>query len=119
MSEVTWDDQQAINSFGKLNNRLHELRAELNAKKKLEEDYEDASNELMISDEEEVRYVLGECFAHLSNEDAETRVNQDLEEIQASTQTLKAEEQQILTEQGKLKKVLYAKFKDNINLEEE
>jgi|AntRauMFilla1563_2_1112583.scaffolds.fasta_scaffold155129_1 hypothetical protein len=32
-AQVTWDDQQAINSFGKLNNRLHELRAELNAKK--------------------------------------------------------------------------------------
>eukprot|EP00959_Pyramimonas_sp_CCMP1952_P024478 513964-Pyramimonas_sp.AAC.2 len=30
---VTWDDQQAINTFGKLNNRLHELRAELDAKK--------------------------------------------------------------------------------------
>eukprot|EP00240_Pyramimonas_obovata_P011002 CAMPEP_0118931450 /NCGR_PEP_ID=MMETSP1169-20130426/7785_1 /TAXON_ID=36882 /ORGANISM="Pyramimonas obovata, Strain CCMP722" /LENGTH=118 /DNA_ID=CAMNT_0006873949 /DNA_START=161 /DNA_END=517 /DNA_ORIENTATION=+ len=117
--EVTWDDQQAINSFGKLNNRLHELRAELAAKKKLEEDYEDASNELMIADEEEVRYVLGECFSLLSNDDAEERVTADLEEIQAETAKLKEEEKGILKKQTELKTILYAKFKDNINLEEE
>jgi hypothetical protein len=28
-SQVTWEDQQRINSFGTLNNRLHEVRAEL------------------------------------------------------------------------------------------
>jgi len=27
--QVTWEDQQRINSFGTLNNRLHEVRAEL------------------------------------------------------------------------------------------
>lgn len=31
--EVTWADQQNINSFGKLNNRKHELLAYVKAKK--------------------------------------------------------------------------------------
>jgi hypothetical protein len=31
--EVTRDDQANINSFGRLNNRLHELDAELEGKK--------------------------------------------------------------------------------------
>ena len=30
--EVLWEDQQRINQFGRLNNQLHELRAELKAK---------------------------------------------------------------------------------------
>lgn len=27
-ADVTWEDQQNINTFGRLNNKLHELRAE-------------------------------------------------------------------------------------------
>lgn len=31
--EVTWEDQQNINKFGRLNNRLHELEDEIKAAK--------------------------------------------------------------------------------------
>lgn len=31
--EVTWEDQQNINKFGRLNNRLHELNDEIKAAK--------------------------------------------------------------------------------------
>ncbi|KAJ0964774.1 hypothetical protein J5N97_025912 [Dioscorea zingiberensis] len=32
-SEVTWEDQQNINKFGRLNNRFHELEDEIKAAK--------------------------------------------------------------------------------------
>ena len=32
-TEVTWDDQQNINAFGRLNNKFHELEDEIKAKK--------------------------------------------------------------------------------------
>jgi hypothetical protein len=32
-AEVTWDDQQHINKFGRLNNRLIDLKAELEQSK--------------------------------------------------------------------------------------
>jgi hypothetical protein len=36
------------------------------------EDLEDASNELMLSDEENIRYVVGGCFVTLEKDEAET-----------------------------------------------
>jgi hypothetical protein len=36
------------------------------------EDLEDASNELMLSDEENIRYVIGGCFVSLEKDEAET-----------------------------------------------
>ncbi len=32
-TEVTWEDQQNINLFGRLNNKFHELEDEIKAKK--------------------------------------------------------------------------------------
>ena len=109
--EVTREDQQRINAFGRLNNQLHELQAELEGKKarrrrattrasaarrsplalaprpprgwahplprraqKLMENLEEAENELLVSDDQETGYVLGECFVRLPNEEAETRL---------------------------------------------
>ena len=34
-TEVTWEDQQNINKFGRLNNRLHELEDEIKIAKVL------------------------------------------------------------------------------------
>mmetsp|Transcript_48207 Transcript_48207/g.92149 ORF Transcript_48207/g.92149 Transcript_48207/m.92149 type:complete len:123 (+) Transcript_48207:62-430(+) len=116
--EVEWEDQQNINTFGKLNNRLHELRAELVGQKKLAEDYEEAGNELMIADETEVRYVLGECYVVLNNDEAEERCNAALEEVQSTITKLVQEEEDIKQKQSVLKKALYGKFGTNINLEE-
>jgi hypothetical protein len=32
-TEVTWEDQQNINKFGRLNNKFHELEDEIKSKK--------------------------------------------------------------------------------------
>ena len=43
--EVLKEDQERINTFSKLNNRVHDLNAQLKAKSKWLEDLEDAGNE--------------------------------------------------------------------------
>ncbi|CAN6372348.1 unnamed protein product [Urochloa humidicola] len=44
-TRVTWEDQQNINRFGRLNNRLHELQDEIKLAKKTEVVNEELWNE--------------------------------------------------------------------------
>lgn len=51
--EVRLEDQQRINTFGRLNGRMHELEDDL---KKLSSEHElldDAQNELILADDDE------------------------------------------------------------------
>ena len=53
-SQVTWEDQNNINKFSKLNVRLDALDTKYEAKKTEKEYLEDLSNELELADEEEL-----------------------------------------------------------------
>lgn len=53
-SQVTWEDQNNINKFSKLNVRLDTLDVKYEAKKTEKEYLEDLSNELELADEEEL-----------------------------------------------------------------
>ena len=169
--EVTREDQQRINAFGRLNNQLHELQAELEGKKarrrrattrasaarrsplalaprpprgwahplprraqKLMENLEEAENELLVSDDQETGYVLGECFVRLPNEEAETRLQKESKVAEKEAERLGAEVGRVKGEMEALKKarrrvallslaltrlrqLLYSKFGSAINLE--
>lgn len=119
MAEVTWEDQQEINAFGRLNNRMHEIAAELKVKQKLLEDLEDASNELMVTDEEEVRYAVGDTFVTLENMAAEERLAGVQEKTNGEVEALQSELDDTRAQMKKLKDTLYGKFGDSINLEED
>ncbi|KAM7472663.1 hypothetical protein LguiA_010846 [Lonicera macranthoides] len=118
-TEVTWEDQQNINKFGRLNNRLHDLDDEIKIAKETNENLEDAGNELILTDEEVVRFQIGEVFAHVPREEVENRI----EEMKAATdknlEKLEEEKESILAQMAALKRILYGKFKDSINLEED
>ncbi|KAL3696334.1 hypothetical protein R1sor_010410 [Riccia sorocarpa] len=118
-TEVTWEDQQNINKFGRLNNKFHELEDEIKAKKEMAENFEDAGNELMLTDEEEVRYLIGEVFSHMPKDEVETQLEGLKEENKEELRKLEEEKKAILAQMAELKKILYSKFKDSINLEEE
>lgn len=52
------EDQKAINSFGRLNNRKHDIEDEIKEKQSLHDLLDDASNEMILADEDEpVRHV--------------------------------------------------------------
>ena len=55
---MTWEDQQRICAFSRMNARSHELDAEISAKTRAIDDLDEASTELAFADEEESRGVL-------------------------------------------------------------
>ncbi|CAM6050660.1 unnamed protein product [Sphagnum compactum] len=118
-TEVTWEDQQNINLFGRLNNKFHELEDKIKAKKDMADNLEDASNELILADEEEVRYQIGEVFSHMPKDEVEERLETLKEENTQELEKLTKEKEQVLAHMADLKKILYGKFKDSINLEED
>ncbi|KAL2254116.1 probable prefoldin subunit 4 [Sesamum indicum] len=118
-AEVTWEDQQNINKFGRLNNRLHELDDEIKMAKEKNESLEDASNELILTDEDVVRFQIGEVFAHVPKEEVESRIEEMKEVTSKNVEKLEEEKELILAQMAELKKILYGKFKDSINLEED
>ncbi|CAI8603327.1 unnamed protein product [Vicia faba] len=118
-TEVTWEDQQNINKFGRLNNRLHELNDEIKLAKEANDNLEDASNELILTDEEVVRFQIGEVFAHVPKDEVESRIEQMQEATSQKLEKLEEEKQSVVAQMSELKKILYGKFKDSINLEED
>ncbi|CAN7019619.1 hypothetical protein BRARA_F00554 [Brassica rapa] len=117
--EVTWQDQQNINTFSRFNNRFHELEDEIKFAKEKCDNLEDAGNELILADEEMVRFQIGEVFAHLPKDEVETRIEEMKEATCKTLEKLEQEKQSLVSQMAELKKVLYAKFKDSINLEED
>lgn len=73
-TDVSFDDQQKINAFSRLNTKLHDLQARITAKKAAAEDLEEAGNEVMLLDDETVPFVVGECMVHLPRDDVEERL---------------------------------------------
>lgn len=83
------------------------------------ENLEDAGNELMISDEDVVRFQIGEVFAHMHKDDVESKLEEMKEEASQNLKRLEEEKVLVLAQMADLKKILYAKFHDSINLEED
>eukprot|EP01018_Ginkgo_biloba_P025392 Gb_18455 [translate_table: standard] len=83
------------------------------------ENLEDASNELILADEEIVRFQLGEVFSHMPKEEVESRLDSLKEETMKELEKLEEEKESVLAQMAELKKILYGKFKDSINLEED
>ncbi|RRT73068.1 hypothetical protein B296_00012184, partial [Ensete ventricosum] len=83
------------------------------------ENLEDASNELILSDEDIVRFQIGEVFAHVPREEVESRLEKMKEDASKELERLEEEKESILAQMAELKKILYGKFKDSINLEED
>ncbi|PSC76846.1 prefoldin subunit 4 [Micractinium conductrix] len=116
--DVRLEDQQKINTFSRLNTRLHELEAQVAAKKKDAEDLEEAGAEVMLLDDETVPYVVGECLVHLPREEVEERLQAALDEIQEETKGIEGQMRGIKAQMQELKAQLYARFGSSINLEE-
>lgn len=83
------------------------------------ENLEDAGNELILCDEEEVRYMCGEVFVHTEREEVEGMLEQLKEKTSEEVDKLQEEREKVVAQMSELKKILYGKFKDAINLEED
>ncbi|KAL9677417.1 hypothetical protein QQ045_005646 [Rhodiola kirilowii] len=85
----------------------------------MNESLEDAGNESILADEEVIRCQIGEVFVHLSSDEVETRIEKMKEETSKNLEKLEKEKESVVAQMAELKKILYGKFKDSINLEED
>ncbi|KZT29116.1 Prefoldin, subunit 4 [Neolentinus lepideus HHB14362 ss-1] len=117
--EVTWEDQQRINNFSKLNTRLRAIEEKLESLKQEKEALDDLSTEIELADEDEpVLYKIGESFFNLSHPSAMKRLESDQESISSQISSLASSAEECETTMKELKVVLYAKFGKAINLDE-
>ncbi|KAG6375660.1 Prefoldin subunit 4 [Boletus reticuloceps] len=118
-AEVTWEDQERINTFSKLNTRLRGIEDRLEALKQEKEALDDLATELELTDEDNiVLYKIGDAFLHLPQPLALSRLEKDNDDISAQLVALSATAEECDKGMKALKVVLYAKFGRAINLDE-
>ncbi|KIR59611.1 hypothetical protein I312_100670 [Cryptococcus bacillisporus CA1280] len=118
--EVAWEDQQRINTFSKLNNRLSDIQDLLKVKNEEKEYYDDLSTELELADEDNpqpVLYKIGEAFFYLPLRDARRQLKGDLKKYEKEIEGLESRARECENGMKELKVLLYAKFGKQINLE--
>nr|CAB3264796.1 prefoldin subunit 4-like [Phallusia mammillata] len=116
---VTLEDQKKINLFARKNGRLNELRADVEEAKKRLQNIEDASDDLeLLDDEETIGYKIGEVFIDHSLTHTQELLEQDKKNVEEEITGLKESIADVESLLKNLKVQLYAKFGDNINLEE-
>ncbi|RLV90269.1 Prefoldin subunit 4 [Spathaspora sp. JA1] len=117
-TEVTWADQQKINKFSTIITKKDEQSLILE-KLKIEKEYlDDLALEIELLDEDEkIQYKIGDAFMFLKVEKAIEKIEQDNEKLSTRINDvcnlIDTYEEQV----SELKKYLYAKFGNNINLE--
>lgn len=76
--------------------------------------------ELELADEDEpVRYKVGDAFVHVSPTEAVEKVEKDSEKLGLQIEEVKQQIDQVQQKMDSLKKELYGKFGNAINLEKE
>ena len=120
-AEVRKEDQEKINEFGSLNNRLLEIRADVKQLKLDAEKMDDANVELMTNSsgdpDARVMVMIGDAFVEVSEDYATEYCENKNEKLTSTIEGLMEEEKTILEKQEVLKKGLYARFGGSINLE--
>ncbi|CAO3680105.1 hypothetical protein G6F70_005844 [Rhizopus microsporus] len=118
--EVTWIDQERINEFSKYNAKIDDLEEEYEKLKKEKEYLDDVAMELELADEDEpVRYKIGDAFVHISVSEATEKIEKDSERLDLLIEETKQNIDNIQEKMDELKKSLYAKFGNAINLEKD
>ncbi|KAM0747512.1 Prefoldin, subunit 4 [Meredithblackwellia eburnea MCA 4105] len=115
---VTFEDQTNINKFSKLNNRSEDVQQQLEQIKKELEETEEVETEMELADEDElIMYKLDTTFVHLPASEVLTLLQDLLEKLRSKAEALETERDGCHEQMEALKKVLYAKFGNSINLE--
>eukprot|EP01041_Mallomonas_annulata_P007894 gene7894-16161_t len=109
-TQVRLEDQQKINQFGTLNNRLIELTAEMKQIQADIEKFEDATSEMMMLSGGKIMLLIGESFLDTTEDEATAYCERRVEELQKKVGSLKSEKESIMSKQDILKKELYGRF---------
>ncbi|KAI6793320.1 hypothetical protein KC367_g4532 [Hortaea werneckii] len=116
--EVRKEDQDRINRFSRLHNRVRGFEEELKAKEKEKEDLEEISNELELADEEDkVPYKIGDTFFSMPLPEVQDLLSKSVEKINEDVSSLEEKLGGLREEMQELKAALYGRFGKSINLE--
>ncbi|XP_051915548.1 prefoldin subunit 4 [Hippocampus zosterae] len=116
---VTFEDQQKINKFARSTNRMTELKKEIESKKKSLQNLQDASDDLMMFDDDSllIPYQIGDVFISHTQEETQEMLEDAKEALKQEVKGLDERVSAIQQLLSDLKVQLYAKFGNNINLE--
>ncbi|XP_047428721.1 prefoldin subunit 4 [Mugil cephalus] len=116
---VTFEDQQKINKFARNTSRMTELKNEIEEKKKTLQDLQDASDDLMMLDDDSllIPYQIGDVFLSHTQEETQEMLEAAKEALEREVRGLEERVSAIQQVLSDLKVQLYAKFGNNINLE--
>ncbi|CAH8642501.1 unnamed protein product [Heterobilharzia americana] len=117
--EVTHEDQQRINSFATWNLKFKDYTSDYEQKKKELANIDDAEDELIVVDESTHPYIIGETFFHLPSDKISEELSAAKEKVQLHILDLGERINDCKVHMSKLKKELYGKFGNHINLEED
>ncbi|ETN68955.1 hypothetical protein RB195_003348 [Necator americanus] len=119
-ASVTSADQQLINKFARLHQSFTQIKEEI---KELSNDLlniNEAADELLLLDEEDndsIPFRIGQTFVHFDSDSMTSKLDQLREETEQKIKQLTDENDSSQKEMENLKRTLYAKFGDRINLE--
>uniref|UniRef100_A0AAV1T454 Prefoldin subunit 4 n=1 Tax=Peronospora matthiolae TaxID=2874970 RepID=A0AAV1T454_9STRA len=117
-ADVRKEDQLRINEFGRNNAQLHDVRDQKKALKETLDTLDDASTDVMMGEGDAVQLLIGESFVETSEEAAQEYIEKRVEEAKEELHKLEAVESQLEARQDELKKLLYSRFGQSINLED-
>lgn len=116
---IKYEDQSKINRFAINNTKLHEYQDDLVQRKKELENLNEAIDELVILDDDEiVPFQHGEVFTNLKVQDANVELDRAKNELEGRIKELEDKADATKKILSELKTALYAKFGNKINLEE-
>lgn len=115
---VTWEDQQRINEFGRLNHRHTEVVDDIAKKKNDLANLRDVAGDIeCLLDDDACKIKVGEVYVEVPNDEAEEYVNAEVAEREEVMAGLEKEKASLEGQMSALKALLYAKFGNQINLE--
>ncbi|CAG9858274.1 unnamed protein product [Phyllotreta striolata] len=115
---ITYEDQQKINKFARLNAKLEDYKDQIKFKENDLMNIEDACNEIELMDsDEQIPYLVGEVFIYQNVEKTEKCLDETKTKIEEEIKDLKSKADGVKENMGDLKSHLYGKFGSHINLE--
>lgn len=108
---MTAKDKDSINQFSRHLARRNELKVLIQRRKKLVQLHEDASDELVLMDDDApVHYTIGDVFIVDDKEQIESTLDKTKAELNKDVEEYEEELQNLTDEMTKLKASLYTKF---------
>uniref|UniRef100_A0A0N4ZKN3 Prefoldin subunit 4 n=1 Tax=Parastrongyloides trichosuri TaxID=131310 RepID=A0A0N4ZKN3_PARTI len=114
---VNKEDQAKINKYATGHAKSENLKKEIQKLNVYIENCKEAEEEIMIVDDETIPYKVGNAFFDLTVDEISNQLVEDIKNGDAKLAAKKEALQKVTNELEGLKKELYAKFGDAINLE--